>query len=309
MVPMITVSFSQTVINTALPTMLSELDAPGSVAWVVSAFLVSATVAMVAFGSLGDQIDRKFLILIALGLFGLGSVIGGFAQSVEAVIAARLVQGFGGGGVMVMTQTIMAHAAPARERARFAGAFGSVWAIATIGGALLGGWMTDGPGWTWTFLVNPPIVLIAAFFLIRWVKRSSTIPRKFRPDVLGIALLAVITTGIVGISSSMEYFLRTPHVLATLVAALALVIALFVVFQARAPFPTFPRAVLRNRTFFLATLAGVLINGVAMFVVLSYLPSYAQMALGFSATEAGLLLLPLIVGTVTASTLTGLAVS
>src|SRR5690554_3735101 len=179
MVPMITVSFSQTVINTALPTMLSELDAPGSVAWVLSAFLVTSTVAMVAFGSLGDQIDRKYLILIALGLFGLGSLAGGLAQSVEAVIFARLVQGFGGGGVMVLTQTIMAHAAPARERARFAGAFGSVWAIATIGGALLGGWMTDVPGWSWTFLVNLPVVLVAAFLLVRGVKRSATVPRPF----------------------------------------------------------------------------------------------------------------------------------
>jgi EmrB/QacA subfamily drug resistance transporter len=305
MASMLVVSFNQTVLNTALPTIIAELGGLNRIGWIVAAFVLPSTRSMPLAGALSDVLDRRRLLLAASLVFGVGTLLGALSWNLDVLIIARLTQGLGGGGVMVLTQTIMAAAVPSRERAKYAGAFGSVWAVATISGVLIGGWLTDGPGWRWVFWGTLPLLVVAMVLGTRFIARSRPSDVRVQPDIAGMLLLCIATSALVMATSASlppEWSWFTVAIGAG--AALALVFA-----ERRAEQPVLPGILLRSRTFILATLAGMLCSGVASFVVLSYLPSFAQMVLELSALQAGLLLLPMIAATVISSTLTGFAVS
>ncbi|WP_251438618.1 MFS transporter [Microbacterium sp. USTB-Y] len=305
MASMLVVSFNQTVLNTALPTIVAELGGLDRIGWIVAAFVLTATLAMPLTGAVSDVLDRKRLLIGASALFTLGTLGGAVAGSLDLLIAARLVQGVGGGAVMVLTQTIMAAAVPSRERAKYAGAFGSVWAVATTGGVLIGGWLTDGPGWRWVFGGTIPLAVAATLLSLRAIPASAPTSARATPDVPGMLLLCVATTALVAATSPS---LAPGGVWGAAGTGIAAVLGLVLV-ERRAAQPVLPAVLFRSRTFVLATLAGTLSSGVSSFVVLSYLPSFLQMVFGLTAFQAGLLLLPMIVSTVLASTLTGFAVT
>lgn len=310
MLCLLLVSFNQTVLNTALPTIVGDLGEPSKGAWLVAGFVLAVTVSMPIYGSVSDVIGRKGLLLTAIAIFSAGSIAAALAQSMDYLIICRVVQGLGAGGLMVLSQTILADAVPARQRAAYAGVFGSVWLVAAVSGALIGGLLTDGPGWEWAFWINVPLGAVTMILAVRFIRASVILRIQARPDYLGIVLLLVSTVGIVFLATwgGRQLGWSSPTTIVILVATV-LSATLFVVVEGRAAQPIMPLSLFRNRIFILATVAAILTAGVGIFTVLTYLPTYLQMSKGLNALEAGWVLLPMIFSVVTASMLTGFAVT
>lgn len=310
MLCLLLVSFNQTVLNTALPTIIGDLGEPSKGAWLVAGFVLAVTVSMPIYGSVSDVIGRKGLLLAAIAIFSVGSIAAAVAQSMDFLIACRVVQGLGAGGLMVLSQTILADAIPARQRAKYAGIFGSVWSVSAVSGALIGGMLTIGPGWAWAFWINVPLGAVTMILAARLI-HSTGIPRiRVRPDYLGIFLLLASTLGLVFLATwgGRELSWASPTTFAILAATVACTV-LFVVVEGRAAQPLMPLALFRNRIFVLATVAAITTGGIGIFIVLTYLPTYLQMTKGLDALQAGWVLLPMILSVFLASMLTGFAVS
>jgi len=196
LVTMLMSALGQTVLSTALPTIVGELNGADHMAWVVTAFILASTVVMPIYGRISDIFGRKTILLVAIALFMVGSVIGGLAQDMEWLIIARVIQGLGGGGLMILSQAAMADVIPARERGKYMGIFGAVFAVCSVAGPLVGGWLTDGPGWRWAFWMNIPLAVLAIVAVLLFLhphKREREIPRI---DYLGLALIAAATTAV-----------------------------------------------------------------------------------------------------------------
>jgi EmrB/QacA subfamily drug resistance transporter len=295
LVAMLLSSLDQTILSTALPTIVGELDGVNHMLWVTTAYLVAATIMMPIYGKLGDMLGRKSIFIGALALFLLGSVVGGLAPDMTWLIIGRAVQGLGGGGLMILSQAIIADVVPVRERSKYMGVMGAVFGISSIAGPLLGGWFTESIGWRWAFWINIPLglaaIVMAAVFL-----KLPTHATKVRLDVWGILTMAVAVTSIILVTSwgGTEYDWNSPTIIA-LIAIAAISAAAFVLAEHRAAEPVIPLKLFRSRNFVLATAAGLVI-GVAMFGALAYLPTYLQMVTGVNATVSGFLLLPMILG-------------
>lgn len=308
MVAMLLSSLDQTIFSTALPTIVGELDGVNHMLWVSTAYLVAATIMMPIYGKLGDLLGRKSIFLGALTVFLVGSVVGGLAQDMTGLIVGRAIQGLGGGGLMILSQAIIADVVPVRQRSKYMGAMGAVFGISTVVGPLLGGWFTESIGWRWAFWINIPIGLAAIVCAAVFLK----LPRhhvKVRLDVAGIASMAVAVTSIILVSTwgGNEYDWTSPQILG--LGAVAVVASvLFVLAERRAAEPIIPLHLFRSRNFVLATVAGLFI-GVAMFGSISYLPTYLQMVTGVSATVSGLMLIPMVLGLMITTLSTGVIAS
>ena len=307
---MLMAAMGQTVLATALPTIVGELDGVEHMAWVITAFILASTIMMPVYGKLGDMFGRKPLFIFAIGAFTIGSAIGGAAPSMEVLIAARVLQGLGGGGLMILSQATIADVVPARERGRYMGIMGGVFAFSSVAGPLLGGWLTDGPGWRWALWMNVPmglLALVGVAVLLKLPAHQQT--DRGRIDIWGMLLLGLATTAIVliGTWGGAELAWTSPTILA--LAALALVsAALFLWVQTRTAEPVLPLMLFRSRNFNLTMIAG-LITGVAMFGALSYMPTYLQMVTGYSPAEAGLLMIPMMGTLLATSVIVGRRVS
>ncbi|HAM45881.1 MAG TPA: MFS transporter, partial [Propionibacteriaceae bacterium] len=247
---------------------------------------------------------RKPLFIGALSLFVAGSIIGGLAPSMAWLITGRAVQGLGGGGLMILSQSIIADVAPVRERAKYMGAMGAVFGIAAVAGPVLGGWFTTGVGWRWAFWMNVPLGGLAIVLAVIYLR----LPRHNLPvklDVWGIAtmVLAVTSTILVVSWGGTTYAWASPVILGLAVVAVACGVG-FVFAERRAAEPIIPLHVFANRNFVLSTAAG-LVMGVAMFGTVSYLPTYLQMVTGVSATASGLMTLPMMAGIMVTALVTG----
>ena len=161
MVTMLLASLNQTVLSTALPTIVGELDGVGSMTWVITGYILASTITMPVYGRISDLFGRKPVLLAAIGLFLTGSVVGGLAGNIDVLIVGRVLQGLGGGGLMILSQAAIADVVPARERGKYMGLMGAVFAVASVAGPLLGGWITEGPGWRWAFWLNLPLGILA----------------------------------------------------------------------------------------------------------------------------------------------------
>ena len=291
-------SLDTMVFSTALPTVVGELHGATHLAWVTTAYLLTSTIVMPVYGKLGDLIGRKWLFVAALGLFLCGSVLGGLSDSMTALIVARAVQGLGGGGLMVLVQAIIADEVPPRERGRAMAVTGSMFAISSVIGPLLGGWFTNGIGWRWLFWINVPV---AAFAIVAAVALLHPIPRPARPriDVGGIVAMSAAVTALVLLTSTApDQWLQPQNV--ALIVVLALTTALVLLVERRAAEPILPHRLLTQRDFVLATIGG-LCFALAMTGVVGYIPTYLQMAEGLTATTAGLMMIPMVAGIMTSS--------
>ncbi|MGQ7786141.1 MDR family MFS transporter [Nesterenkonia sp. K-15-9-6] len=294
MIAMLMASLGQTVLATALPTIVGELHGVEHMAWVITAFILSSTIMMPVYGKLGDMFGRKPLFLVAISIFVLGSAVAGAAQSMDVLIAARVVQGIGGGGLMILSQATIADVVPARERGRYMGVMGGVFAFSSVAGPLLGGWLTDGPGWRWTLWMNIPLGVLALLGVALLLKLPK--PPKGeagRIDVWGMTLLGAATAAVVLVATwgGGDFAWTSPVILALIAVALVAGL-LFVWVESRVAEPVLPLMLFRSRNFNLTMAAG-LITGVAMFGALGYMPTYLQMVTGYSPAEAGLLMIPM----------------
>jgi len=310
MVAMLLSSLDQTILGTALPTIVGELDGVQHMLWVATAYILGATIVMPIYGKLGDLIGRKKLFLVALTIFIAGSIVGGFATSMELLIAGRAIQGLGGGGLMILSQAIIADVVPPRDRGKYGGFIGAVFAFSAVVGPLLGGLFTDTLTWRWAFWINIPLgiaaIVVAAVF-IRLPQKANRV--KPRIDYLGTALIAIATTSLVLVTSwgGTEYEWDSILIIG-LIALTVVAAGLFVWAETKAAEPIIPLSLFKDRNFTITTIAG-LMTGVAMFGAIGYMPTFLQIANGINATESGLLLLPMLGGLLITAIGSGLLMS
>ncbi|UIK89157.1 MDR family MFS transporter [Arthrobacter polaris] len=309
MLTMLLASLDQTIFSTALPTIVGELHGVNEMLWVITIYILASTITLPIYGKLGDLIGRKGLFIGAISIFIVGSIVGGFAQDMTWLIIGRGVQGFGGGGLMLLSQAIIADVVPARERGRYMGVMGGVFALSSVAGPLLGGWFTDGIGWRWGLWMNVPLGILAIISALLFLRLPKHPRAKGRVDVTGMALLGITSTLLVLLSTwgGTKYDWNSPQIIG-LGAGTVLAGALFVLTEHRAEHPVMSLHLFKDRNFNLTTAAG-LITGIAMFGTLAYLPTYLQMVTGANATQAGFLMIPMMAGLLVASITSGQLVS
>lgn len=293
MLSMLLASLSQTVLSTALPTIVGELNGVDQMLWIMTAYILASTVMMPVYGKMGDLIGRKSLLIMAIILFMTGSIVGGLAQNMPWMILARVIQGLGGGGLIILSQAIIADVVPARERGKYMGIMGGVFAVSSVAGPLLGGWFTESIGWRWTFWINMPlgvIALLAAIFLLHLPKGSTKHPKV---DFAGMGVLALATTSLVLATSwgGSKFDWASGQILGLFAVALIGAIV-FVMIERKAAEPVISMRLFAKKNFVLTTISGLMI-GVAMFGVLGYMPTYIQMVTGMGATQAGFTMIPM----------------
>ncbi|WP_083684192.1 MULTISPECIES: MFS transporter [Actinoalloteichus] len=302
---------SSTIVTNALPTILAELNGTQSqYTWVVTATLLSATATTPVWGKLADLFSKKVLMQASISLFALGSILCGLATSVPMLIGFRAVQGLGLGGVQALAAVIIAAMVSPRERGRYSGYLGAVFAVGTVSGPLVGGLIVDTSwlGWRWCFFVVVPVA-IAAFIVLGRTLRLPLIKRKVSIDWLGATLIVGgVCLLLVWVSFAGNAFAWTSTTSLVLLGAALLCLAGAVLVERRVSEPVVPLRLFRDRTFTLATVAGIGL-GIAMFGGSLFIGQYFQLGRGHSPTAAGLLTLPLVLSLFVTSTASGWLIS
>ena len=301
-------AMDQTIVGTALPTIVGDLGGAAHMAWVLTAYTLAITVAMPVYGKLGDLVGRKNLFLVAIALFLIGSALCGTADSMTQLIIYRFIQGLGGGGLMISSQAITGDLIPPRVRGTYMAPMGAMFGIASILGPIIGGWLTDSVSWRWTFWINLPLGVLA-FIAIALVLRLPSSRLTSPIDWWGLAFMDAGAVAIVLMATwgGNQYAWTSPVIIGLGTAGL-ICWGLFAYVETRAADPILPWSILTNRTFIVATVVGMLAMG-GMIGVMSYLPTYLQMVYGYSATASGLLLVPITIGMLVSSILSGILVS
>ena len=309
-VVMLMSSLNQTILAPSLPTIVGELHGVEHMSWVITIFILLSTITMPVYGKLSDQFGRKPFLIFAIVAFMAGSVVGALAQSMNWLIFARALQGLGGGGLMILSQAVIADVIPPRDRGRYMGIIGGVFAFSSVAGPLIGGWITEGPGWRWAFWLNLPLAVLSILAVIFLLPHRPFRDReKHNIDYLGSLILMAGTSALVlaTIWGGNQYEWTSPEIIGLLVFSVVAALV-FIPVENRAAEPVMPMYLFKNRNFVL-TLGASLALGVAMFGAVEYIPTYLQMALGVSATVAGLLMIPMMGVMLVVSIVTGRLVS
>ncbi|MEG3626474.1 MDR family MFS transporter [Streptomyces poriticola] len=305
---MLLAALDQTIVATALPTIVSDLGGMDHLSWVVTAYLLAATAATPLWGKLGDQYGRKRLFQAAILIFLAGSALCGTAQSMYELIAFRALQGLGGGGLMVLSMAIVGDLVSPRERGRYQGLFGAVFGATSVLGPLLGGLFTEHLSWRWVFYVNLPLgaVALAVIAAVLHIPRRTT---RHVIDYLGTFLIASVATCLVLVTSlgGTTWEWASPQVVGLAVLGVLLALA-FVAVERRAAEPVLPLKLFRLRTFTLSAVISFIV-GFAMFGAMTYLPTFLQVVQGVTPTMSGVHMLPMVFGLLLASTVSGQIVS
>jgi EmrB/QacA subfamily drug resistance transporter len=297
-------ALDQSIVGTALPRIVSELGGLDKLAWVVTAYLLTATAATPLWGKISDLYGRRPIFQAAIIIFLVGSALCGLSQNLPQLIAFRAMQGIGGGGLMAIALSIIGDIIPPRERGRYQGYFGAVFGVSSVAGPLLGGWFTDGPGWRWIFYINLPVG-IAALAITSMALKMPTVRREHRIDFLGAGLIVGSVSALLLYLdwAGTEYGWFAPGPLALLLAGIVLAVC-FVLVEQRAAEPIIPLRLFQNSIFAVGNIFGFL-AGVAMFGTIIFLPFYLQIVMGMSPTESGLAMLPAVLGILTTSIVSG----
>ncbi|TDK26786.1 DHA2 family efflux MFS transporter permease subunit [Arthrobacter crusticola] len=302
-------SLDQTIVSTAMPTIVGQLGGVEHQTWITTAYLLATTIVMPIYGKFGDVLGRRNLFLFAIALFTVASVACAFATDFWAFVVFRAVQGLGGGGLMILSQAIIADIVPAKDRGRYMGPLGAIFGLSAVAGPLLGGYFVDHLTWNWAFYINIPVG-VAAFAIAWFTLRLPSKKAVRRMDIPGVVLLSLATTCLIFFTDfggdSAEGWdspLTWAFGAGTLLAAWA-----FVMVERRAEDPIIPLSLFRNRTFINSTAIGFTL-GLGMFAALAFMPTFLQMASGTSAAVSGLLLVPMIIGLMGTSIYSGIAIS
>ncbi|GHF93022.1 MDR family MFS transporter [Streptomyces filamentosus] len=298
---------SSTIVSNALPQIITDLEGGQSAyTWVVTATLLSMTATTPLWGKLADLFSKKLLIQIALTIYVAGSIVAGLSQSTGMLIACRVVQGIGVGGLTALSQIILAAMISPRERGRYSGYLGAVFAVATVGGPLLGGVITDTEwlGWRWCFYVGVPFAIIALIVLQKTLK-LPVVKRQVKVDWAGAFFIsAAVSLLLVWVTFAGDKYDWMSWQTAAMVGGSVLLGAVFVLVESRASEPIIPLRLFRNRTITLASLASLFV-GVAMFAGTVFFSQYFQLARNESPTMSGVLTIPMIAGLFVSSTASG----
>jgi EmrB/QacA subfamily drug resistance transporter len=305
---MLLASLDQTIVSTAMPTIVGDLGGVSHMAWVTTAYLLATTIVMPIYGKFGDLFGRRNLFLFAIGVFTLASAGAALATNFGTFVFFRGLQGVGGGGLMILSQAIIADIVPARERGKYMGPLGAIFGLSAVAGPLLGGFFTDHLSWHWAFWINIPVGVIA--FGVGWF--TLTLPKRRntgRLDWAGVVFLSGATTSLILFTDfgGKTYAWDSWQVLSLIAAFVVFVIA-FVLAEHRAEQPIIPLALFKNSVFVIATTLG-LVLGLAMFSALAFLPTFLQMASGTSAATSGLLMIPMMVGLMMTAIGSGIAIT
>lgn len=298
----------QTIVSTALPTIVGDLGGLEHLSWVVTAYLLTTTVVTPIYGKLGDMFGRKIVLQVAIVLFVVGSALCGLAQDMTQLILFRAFQGVGGGGLMVVAMATIADVVPARERGKYQGMFGAVFGLATIAGPLLGGFFVDNLSWHWIFFINVPLALIAwAVIAIAFTAHPEQHKRKI--DYSGAVLLGVALTAIVLFTSlggnTLEW--GSWQIILMIAIGIAATFA-FLWTESRAAEPILPLSLFRNSVFSMTSAIGFIV-GLALFGAVTFLPLYLQVVKGVSPTASGLQIVPMMLGMLITSIGSGVLIS
>ncbi|WP_405993621.1 DHA2 family efflux MFS transporter permease subunit [Streptomyces sp. NBC_00986] len=301
-------ALDQTIVSTALPTIVSDLGGLEHLSWVVTAYLLASTAATPLWGKLGDQYGRKRLFQIAIVIFLIGSALCGAAQNMPQLIGFRALQGLGGGGLIVLSMAIVGDVVSPRERGRYQGLFGAVFGATSVLGPLLGGLFTEHLSWRWVFYINLPVGVVA----LAVIATALHIPRKSTRhviDYLGTFLIAAVATCLVLVASlgGTTWGWGSPQIIGLAVLGVVLIVA-FVAVERRAAEPVLPLKLFRVRTFTLAAVISFIV-GFAMFGAMTYLPTFLQVVQGITPTMSGVHMLPMVFGMLISSTASGQIVS
>jgi len=306
---MLLASLDQTIVSTAMPTIVGELGGVSHQVWITTAYILATTIVMPIYGKFGDVLGRRPLFMIAIAIFTLASIGCAFATDFWMFVVFRALQGLGGGGLMILSQAIIADIVPASERGKYLGPLGAVFGLAAVGGPLLGGFFVDHLTWQWAFYINIPVG-IAAFLVAVFALKLPTKRRTKPIDWLGVLFLSTATTCLIFFTDfgGDTEFGWTSTVTWAWGLGLVASAALFIFTESRAADPIMPLAMFKNRVFVNATAIGLAL-GIGMFAAIGFVPTFLQMSSGTSAAASGLLMLPMMVGLLGTSIASGLLIT
>jgi EmrB/QacA subfamily drug resistance transporter len=301
-------ALDSTIVATALPTIVGDLGGTEHVTWVVTAYMLTQTIATVLAGKFGDLYGRKTMFLLSIVVFTIASALCGLAQSMTWLIAMRALQGVGGGGLTVTAIAMIADIIPLRDRGRYQGSLGAVFGVTTVLGPLLGGFFTDNLSWRWVFYVNVPIAVVILALAVRLLPSTRGADRPVI-DFLGIGFVSAGSATLILATSwgGTEYAWNSAVIIGLFVAA-AVLLAIFVYVESRATDPLLPLRLFCSNVFSVCVVLAFIV-GFALLGAITFLPTYLQYCQGVSATESGLRTLPLVAGLLVASTSSGNVVS
>lgn len=297
-------ALDQTIVSTALPTIVADLKGIDHLSWVVTAYILASTVAAPLYGKLGDLYGRRLMVMISVALFLFGSILCGFANSMNALIVSRVIQGLGGGGLFVLALSVVGDVLPPKDRGKMQGVFAAIFSLASVVGPLAGGWFVEVASWHWIFFINIPIGLLAmAGFMAGFHPTERRVKHKI--DWAGALFLSLGLASLTLVCSLGGRAFPWGSVEALALIALVLfALMAFLWAESRAVEPILPLSLFRLNIFTLTSLIGF-VAGLAMFGAITFLPLYLQIALGVSPTNSGLAMIPMTLGIVTSSTLAG----